>query len=334
MKDLHFLTANPPNAGVPPRRMTGEIHDQSSMYMRNNFPIPDEGPASFSIDMPGMATRVHSTSDLDRYELVTETIVLECAGNGRTLMSPVPDGTPWDLGGASVIEVSGVRLHEVLGEVPDTVVEVVFTGADSGNVDPEGKVPYQFSLERAAAVSDGPLLATHIGGEPLTLEHGAPMRLIVPNHYAMKSVKWLTHIEGVEEGFTGHFVEKYRYFGDVNEPEGKRVSEVQVRSLIASPADGADLAAGVVVVAGVAWTGTGSVTDVEVSADGGASWVPAQIREAQGRVAWSAEVEVQGTSTIVARATDSVGNTQPLDPRWNANGYANNVCHRVTVFAG
>ena len=335
MTSPYFLTTDPPNAGVLLAAQDGRSLTQAEMYMRNNFPIPKVAPAAIEIVIPGRATRSITVVDLAGLEWHRLTMILECAGNGRILMSPIPDGTPWDLGGASTITATGVRISDVVGHFPDDTVDVVFTGADSGEVEPEGDVPYQFSLSREVAMSGLPLLVTHIGDAPLTLDHGAPMRLIVPGHYAMKSVKWLRRIEAVTEAFTGHFVTKYRYYQDSIEAEGSPVGPIGVRSIISNPTDGADLGPGPVDVNGLAWSGTAPITGVEVSIDEGHTWSEAEIEAPEGShhpTRWRYVLDVlDGSTVIMARASDSSGATQPLQPRWNRNGYANNVAHRVTV---
>lgn len=307
------------------------------MYVRCNLAVPGTPPSGFDLVIPGEAPRFITPERLKPLEKVSVDLVLECAGNGRTLMSPTPDGTPWDLDGVSAVRVDGYRLVDVVGELPQEVVEVVFTGADVGTVEDGSRIAYQFSLTRDLVESPHPLLVTHIGGEPLTFLHGAPIRLIVPGHYAMKSVKWLTRVEGVSEPFHGHFVEKYRYLGDPVVAEGSPVAEIAVRAVIVSPRDGETLDAGSIEVRGSAWSGFGQVDVVEVSLDGGATWAAAALEtgEPGGRwspIAWTFTSEIgAGIRDIVARATDSDGHVQPLEPRWNANGYANNVVHRVKV---
>ena len=328
----------PPNTGVRVEGLTGESLSQQQMFVRSNFALPVSPPAGFDLVMPGRRPRFITPEQLHAFEEVSRDIVLECAGNGRSLMSPAPDGTQWELDGVSAITVGGCRLKDLLGPLPDEVVELVFTGADVGTVTPEDRrAPYQFSISRELAESTVPMLVTHIGNEPLTLLHGAPVRLVVPGHYGMKSVKWLIRVEGTTSPFRGHFVEKYRYLDDAAEPEGAPVGEIAVRSVIASPVQGETVSAGAVEIAGSAWSGAAEVTDVEVSADGGESWRPADLvrRQTGGRwapVRWACTAEPEpGWIEITARATDGSGATQPLQPRWNANGYANNVVHRVAV---
>ncbi|MCH8982577.1 MAG: molybdopterin-dependent oxidoreductase [Acidobacteria bacterium] len=335
MSDLYVLTTEPPNLGMRLANQDGRLLSQTEMYMRNNFPIPDVAPTSIDVVVPGRPARKLDAAELAQYRQHTIQTVLECAGNGRRLMDPVPSGAPWHLGAASAIEIRGARLNEVLAPLPPDISEVVFTGADSGTVEPEGQIPYQFSLSRSLAESDAPLLVTHIGGEPLTRDHGAPVRLVVPGHYAMKSVKWLTRIEAVIEPFRGHFVAKYRYYEDSSVEDGAPVGLIQVRSVISDPGDRDRLSPGMTTVRGSAWTGTGKIDKVEVSLDDGATWQEAALDGAEGDAApvrWSYEAELKvGARSIVARAIDSTGARQPMASRWNRNGYGNNVAHRVAI---
>ncbi len=303
-----------------------------SIYLRNNFSVPISPAQEIEVRTGerGFALNLVELGQLPRVELE---MMLECAGNGRALMDPTPEGTPWALGAASPVHFSGVRLLDAVGALPDTVVELVFTGSDSGSVDPEGSVNYQFSLTRdlwARAI-----LATHLNDEPLPFEHGGPVRLVLPGQYAMKSVKWLRAIDAVDVPFTGHFVNKYRYFADNVEPEAAPVGEIAVRSLISYPADGSTRTEGTIGVQGMAWSATSSITSVGLSPDDGETWRPATVRTSEsqyGAATWEAEMTLTpGIYVIAAKATDATGSTQPEDPRWNRNGYANNVVQRVTL---
>ncbi len=331
------LSHRPPNEEVTPEALGGDSLRQTAMFLRCNFDPPIAPPRGFELVVPDRSTRMVAPANLESFRSVEIDMVLECAGNGRTLMKPVPKGVGWRFGGVSPVTVRGVRLSEFLGTLPEETVDVVFTGADKGVVAPEGAVPYQFSLSRDMALSPVPLLVTHIGGETLTLQHGAPMRLMVPGQYAMKSVKWLTKVEAVDRPFRGHFVRKYVYLGDGTEPDGSPVGAIAVRSIISSPVEGEGVPAGFVEMRGSAWSGNGEIASVEVSIDAGETWLPTDLiqRETGGRwapVQWATVVDPPaGRLTLMCRATDTTGDTQSLEPRWNVNGYANNIVHRVNV---
>jgi DMSO/TMAO reductase YedYZ molybdopterin-dependent catalytic subunit len=333
------ITEQPANTGVKLEGLTGESLDQRQMFERNHFLPPLSPPSGFELAIPGKQSKFITLEQFTPFEFVQRDMVLECAGNGRALMKPPPPGTQWALDGVSAITVGGYRLNEVLGTLPDDVTEVVFTGADIGTVAPEGRIPYQFSISRDLAMSNVPLLVTHIGGEALTLAHGAPIRLVVPGHYAMMSVKWLIKVEAVTEPFRGHFVELYRYFDDDFEEERSPVGPIAVRSIISSPLSGESVSAGALEIKGSAWSGTSEVAAVEVSVDGGKTWDQADLvrRQTGGRwapIRWAHTAEPEaGPVVIVVRAFDEFGAAQPLRSRWNANGYANNVAQRVRVRA-
>ena len=332
---LEYFSESPPNAGVPLADLDGRPLSQDRVYMRNSFPMPEPGQVTgeIEVNLPGRPARTLTLDGLAGQEQVDIELVLECAGNGRSLMRPVVSGVEWGLGGASPVRVGGMRLIDALGEVPDEVTELVFTGFDRGSVHPEGEVHFQFSVPACLVADGSALLVTHIGGAPLGLEHGGPIRLVVPGHYAMKSVKWLIRIEGVTEPFSGHFVNRYRFFGDDLLEDGSSVAEIQVRSVIARPSRGGRVTAGRVTVAGSAWSGVAAVERVALSADRGETWVDAELTPGPGPMAaasWRHELTlVPGMHTVMARATDTSGNTQPLVSRWNKGGYANNMVHTV-----
>ncbi|HSR41843.1 MAG TPA: sulfite oxidase, partial [Longimicrobiales bacterium] len=265
---------------------------------------------------------------------------LECAGNGRRLMSPTPGGTPWALGAVSTASFTGTPLAGLLEEagLRDEAVEVVTAGADAGELPGGERGPYARSLPLDVARDPDVLVAWAMDGEPLRTEHGAPLRLVVPGWYAMASVKWLVRVEAVTEPFVGPYQAlRYVYVGERGTPHRLPVTRMRVRSLVARPADGEVLGLGEQVrVAGSAWSGGRRVVRVEVSTDGGRSWRDADLGEPPGphaavpwRLDWTPGEE--GRHELVARATDDAGDRQPLAQRWNRYGYGNNVVHRVGV---
>ncbi len=329
-------TDDPPNVEADLRDLVG-ITPTERFYVRCNFGVPSPDADAWRLEVSGAfrQPRTWTLAQLARLPALERTVVLECAGNGRTLMSPVPAGTPWGLGAVGTARFGGVRLSDVIGasEPLGGVTELVFTGADHGAVDPDGSIPYQYNLDLADALADGPMLAWTMNGEPLTPEHGFPLRLVVPGHYGMRSVKWLRSVTGVTQPFDGHFPRKYRYRGERGIPEGAPVGPMRVRSLFTSLADGDVLPAEPMTLRGVAWSGHGAITSVEVGVDG--TWMAAELTapsEATAPTAWTLGwVPARGRHDLQVRATDAAGNTQPADPVWNEGGYGNNLVQHIAV---
>jgi len=290
-------------------------------YLRSNFPYP--APVR-DIEIGGAVAKPRLLPVAELRSLPSRTLVatIECAGNGRAYMSPPVPGEPWGLGAVSTAEWTGVSLSAILGELRPEAVDVLFEAADG----------FARSLPLETATHPDTLLAFEMNGEPLPHEHGGPVRVLVPRWYGMASVKWVARVAGLEVPFGGHF-QSERYV-----IESEPVREMNVRALITEPAAGSTVAAGRLTVRGYAWTGRGHIVAVDVSADGGASWRKATIVESAPPYAWSRwEVEwlgmPSGRPALVARASDSAGGVQPLEPVWNSLGYCNNgaVPHLITV---
>src|SRR5205807_7016540 len=152
--------------------------------------IPMLDASAWRLDVRGLVERPLSLSLHDLQNMPSETLVvtLECAGNGRAGFDPPIAGERWDLGAVSTAEWTGVPLVEVLdraGLAPEAR-EIVFRGADSGTV-PEAaeRIHFERSLSIDDARSPDVLLAYAMNGEPLPVEHGFPLRLVVPGWYAV-----------------------------------------------------------------------------------------------------------------------------------------------------
>jgi DMSO/TMAO reductase YedYZ molybdopterin-dependent catalytic subunit len=332
------LTDDPPNVEAPLSDLDGGIVANDRFYVRCNFPVPRLDAQTWRLQVTGAFERPRSWTldELGALPRLERTVTLECAGNGRTLMSPVPPGTAWGLGAVSAARFGGVRLADVLAAsgLQPTATDLVFTGADRGTVEPEGDIAYEFNLDLATAVAGDAILAWTMGGEPLAPEHGFPVRLVVPGRYGMQSVKWLTRVTALERPFAGHFPRKYRYRGERGVVDGTPVGTIRVRSLITSPADGQRLPLEPIAMRGIAWSGARPITSVEVDAGGG--WQPAELGErvdGTGPVPWTFDwiPSRTGSHSLAVRATDAGGDRQPETPIWNEGGYGNNVVQRVTV---
>ena len=320
----------------------GVVMPNARFYMRNNFRMPTLDAESFRLAIGGLVERPQSFTvrDLQNMRSKTQVVTLECAGNGRALFDRPTDGEKWGLGAVSTAEWTGVPLVEILDRagVRQDAKDVLFRGADGGAVD---GLPESVRFERSLRVDDARdsdvLLAYAMNGEPLPVEHGYPLRLIVPRWYAVASVKWLTEIELIDRAFTGHYQgDKYRY---VWERDGGTVSEPvtlqRVRALITEPLPHADVRSGELVIRGVAWSGAAPIARIDVSVNGG-DWQEARLVSDRIRYSWQwwellTRVERSGDLKLRARATDLAGRTQPDRAEWNRLGYGNNSIQEVPI---
>jgi sulfite dehydrogenase len=210
-----------------------------------------------------------------------------------------------------------------------------FMTGTGGEKIPEGIDPKTVMVERSVPLETmrEALLAWEMNGEPLSLAHGGPLRLIVPGYYGVNSVKYIRRLAftAVETDAaiqtTGY---RLRPIGQKGDPSQPSMWKMNVKSWIEQPADaGETIRSGMVQVAGVAFSGGDPVKQVEVSADGGKTWKAAHfIGPDLGRYAWRdfvLPVELApGTHVLASRATDAAGNTQPEQRMENERGYGHN----------
>jgi len=317
-------------------------------FVRNHMHEPGELSADdWRLTVSGEVEKQFTLTLAEVSRLETHTVVntLECAGNGRSLHRPQVPGIQWGKGAVSTARFSGPRLRDVLQRagVKASGKHVMFRGLD----EVPGKVPpFIRSIPIEKALDSDTLIATRMNGAPLTRHHGFPARALVPGWIGAASCKWLTEIKILESEFVGNFMSPgYRFPnqpvtpGDAVKPEDAHVlTGLNVKSVISGPSDGGTLKSGRVVVHGAAWAGEADVVKVEISTDGGATWTPAKLGHEQAHYAWrlwSYEWKAKGGDyTILTRATDSQGRTQPDAPVWNPSGYLYNAVDQVKVHVG
>jgi sulfite oxidase len=279
------------------------------------------------------------------FPAVTVQGMLECAGSGRTAYSPLPKGTPWNpSGGYGCPKWTGARLRDILkaAGVKPAAVHVAFFGADFGEL--ATAPPVVRSIPMSKALEPNTLVAWAINGEPLPKVHGFPLRTIVPGWVGSASTKWLVGIEVLDAPFKGTYMDdSYRVPAHPVAPGEKMPKESvsteawPVKSVITAPAPGAKFRMGdSIAVAGKAWAGENNIVKVEISLDEGVTWKRAALAKPGDRYAWrlfsyTVQLQRQGYLTIIARATDSKGNVQPIVAAWNPLGYFWNGIHRVGV---
>ena len=311
-------------------------------YLLVHYDIPEVDPSRWNLTVDGLVSRpLHlALDDIRRRPSQTTAVTMECAGNGRALFLPRRISQPWLHEAIGTAEWTGIALKALLDDagIRSEAVEVVFTGVDQGFEGGEMQF-YQRSLRIPDAMRDEVLLAYAMNGEPLPPQHGFPLRLVVPGWYGMTSVKWLRRIEVVAAPFEGYQMKRaYRYSRSSEEP-GEAVSLIRVRALMIPPGIPDFMTrmrvvpAGDVMLSGRAWAGRLSVTRVEISADGGSTWADARLDDHVSPFAWRGWTfswhATPGTTTLCVRATDSAGNTQPMQQEWNVGGYGNNTVQQI-----
>ncbi len=317
--------AEPRNLEYRFESLKDEVLTNSQFYVRNHFPQPRIDPARWTLRVEGAVSRPFELSYAELLRLPTEErlVLLECAGNNRAYLQPPAKGVQWGMGAVGVANWSGVSLARLLRRagLRSSAVEVVLEGADRGR---PADAPVEISYARGIPVTramDGTVLVAHaMNGAPLTGEHGAPARGLVPGWYGMASVKWLTRIRVLDQAFRGHFQTVDYTFWDQQDGLDvlRPLAEIQPKAQIAQPIAGSRLSAGSRVrVHGAAWTGQGTIERVQVSADSGRTWSPARLAGTAREYAWQFwewdwRPITRGGATLMARATDSRGREQPL----------------------
>jgi hypothetical protein len=185
-----------------------------------------------------------------------------------------------------------------------------------------------------------------MNGQTLPVEHGFPLRVIAPGWASDSWVKWLQHIEVLDHEFDGFWMKSaYRHpprpvapGTAVDAAAMVPVTDLNVKSVIASPDGSANNAwakPGIVRVQGTAWSNRFPVSKVDVSTDGGKTWKAAKLSGPRTRYGWRLWhmdwKAAEGKYTLLARATNEAGQTQPLEEQWNPSGYLWNVAQRVPV---
>jgi sulfite oxidase len=310
--DFTVRSEEPLNGGPDLRAMVRSFITPTDLFfVRNHGPVPRVDPASYRLSVGGLVTRslVLSLEELaDRFERVTVTSTLACAGQRRQEMSavaPIPGELPWGAEAVSTAHWSGWRLADVLlacGLEPPAQ-HVAFEGLD--DVERQSRTfRYGASIPLAKALAPEVLLADTMNGEPLPPRHGYPLRVVVPGYIGARQVKWLAAIDVRESSSANYFqaVAYRRYPRDMSaathDPaKGVELTELEVNCLIAEPAEGAVVSEGRARVRGVAYTGGGAmVTRVEVSGDGGGSWAEARLESPVGATGAGGPSESAGPS--------------------------------------
>jgi DMSO/TMAO reductase YedYZ molybdopterin-dependent catalytic subunit len=339
----------PNNLETPFDQVDSFLTPMELFYIRSHFPSPKLELASYQLHVDGAVRNPLSLSYNELRDMPSETRVatLECAGNSRVFLIPQAEGAQWELGAVGNAEWTGVPLGDLLERagMEEDACEVVFEGADRGTPKepptPPGPISYARSLPRDKAMQQEVLIAYQMNGRDLPQDHGYPVRAIVPGHYGMASVKWLTRIYAVREPFRGYWqTSDYGYWDYLDgKPVRRALAEMKLKSEIARPRVYETLAPNqVYTVSGAAWAGETEVTEVAVSTDGGQTWAEAEFLDLAQRHAWRRwkfdwlTPRKPGQYTLLARAKDANGSVQPDKHDQNYGSYVINHPLPIEVF--
>ncbi len=323
--------------------LSSRITPEHLFYVRNHFPYPVVDLSSWKLGIGGLVDQPanYSYEDLLRMPQYSLAVTLQCAGEKRAYFHPLTPGEQWELGANSHAVWTGVRLADLLraAGIRRNALEVTFEGMDrGGRTDMPGEFTFMRSLPIPVACHPDLLIALYMNGQPLPFRHGYPARLIVPGWYGMASVKWLQRITVIDEPFQGPFqTNDYVYLREGgDQPASEPVTRIRLNAMIAQPTDQEVIARGNHWITGAAIAGDHPVALVEISIDHGDTWHAASWIDPHETYAWRRwcylwGADQKGTFSMMARAVDLLGNTQPVRPDWNKKGYGYNAIQKIQV---
>lgn len=281
---------------------------------------------------------------LPRVELAA---VNQCSGNSRGFTEPRVPGAQWANGAMGNAKWMGVRLKDVLDRagVKAGATAVRFAGLDDPVVPEAPKFMKSLALDHA---SDGEVMIAYaMNGEQLPLLNGFPLRLVVPGWYSTYWVKMLAHIEVLAAPDENFWTRNAYLIPDTPGADMKPgqtgltmvpITRMVPRSFVTNLKDGATLKAGTkTLVRGIAFGGDTGVKSVELSVDGGMSWLPTVLGRDEGKYSfrqWQAEVTPSaGNVALMVRCTNDGGLVQPMANNWNPSGFMHNGIETVHLKA-
>lgn len=317
----------PRNLEFPLSELKDAIVPNEQFFVRSHFAVPDVDVKAWRLKVDGAVEKPFELGYEELTALPTRTLTatLECAGNGRVHLTPAVPGLQWGQGAVGNAEWAGVPLAALLEKagVKNGAVEVILEGADRGQINSDPKSPGPIHFARSVPIekarSDSVLLAHHMNDEPLPASHGHPLRAVVGGWYGMASTKWLTRVTVTDKPFQGFWQSlDYSYFVQRDGlPTLVPVTAIEPKAVLARPGLHEVIPAGKAFrLFGAAWAGERPVAKVEVSLDGGKSWTGARLLGKAKPLQWvlweyAWDKPEPGTASIVARATDDMGHTQP-----------------------
>jgi sulfane dehydrogenase subunit SoxC len=317
--------ANPATQGVgaartPLHLLDGIITPSGLHFERSHSGVPPIDPEQHRVLIHGLVKQplVFTLEALHRYPMQSRIAFIECAGNSQLLNAPQPQqvGIAPLHGLIGCSEWTGVKLSTLLDEagLDPSARWLIAEGADAASM--------SRSIPLAKAMDDA-LVCLYQNGERVRPSNGYPVRLLVPGFEGNMNVKWLRRLKLTTDPIMSKDeTSKYTVLLK-DEKAWQFVFPMEVKSVITRPAPAIALKGpGFYEISGLAWSGNGSIRQVDVSADGGQSWAPAAL---QGPILPKAPVRFRaawqwngGPAILQSRATDDTGMVQPTRAQFAA----------------
>ena len=352
-RPLILLTMRPPQLETPFSVFNeGLLTPNDAFFVRYHLArVPTSiDPEKFTLEVKGKVNSVtkFSLAELKKFEPAELVAVNQCSGNGRGFSTPRVGGGQSGNGTMGNAKWKGARLKDVLNKagVAAGAKQVAFNGMDSA---PLEKTPdFVKALEVDHALADDTLLAYEMNGEALPMLNGFPLRLIVPGYYGTYWVKHVNEITILDEDLKSFWMDPaYRIPDNAcgcvepgTAPKKTRpIGRFNVRSFITSLTDGQKIKAGEELqVRGIAFDGGYGVTEVLLSEDGGKNWREAQLGQDIGKYSfreWTIPFKPAGAGQyeLKVKATNRIGQSQPIEALWNPAGYMRNQVETVKIEA-
>jgi sulfane dehydrogenase subunit SoxC len=301
------------NSKAPLGKLVGTITPTDLHYERSHSGNPDLDPAKHRLLVHGMTRKqlVFTVDDLMRMPSITRTVFIECTGNGwENWKKADPNVTVQNTHGlVSTNEWTGVPLRFLIDLVGKDrrSTWMLAEGADAAGVDR--------SVPLTEEIMDEAFIAYGQNGEPLRPAHGFPIRLITPGLEGNLHIKWLRRLKfGDQPWMTRWETDRYTQLL----ADGKAMQfqlRMETNSVITSPSGMMEIRPGYQRITGLAWSGHGKISKVEISTDEGRTWKQAHLNhpvlpKAQTRFQMDWVWDGKPTK-IISRSTDEKGNVQP-----------------------
>jgi DMSO/TMAO reductase YedYZ molybdopterin-dependent catalytic subunit len=338
----NFVTVNAQTkrvAGLDLRQLTSYLTPEQNYFVVAHYGVPKLDATTWRLDVRGRVAnpRSYTLDELRKRARAQRECSFECGGNrGAGIMNRMIGNARW----------TGTALWPIIQDAKplSDALEVICWGGDEGEEEIR-KEKYRQNFARSITLADlaksDAILAWEMNGEPLTPDHGFPVRVVVPGWYGVQNVKWITGLEVSPDRFMGRFQAR-DYVTIMGRPNGDKtewvetsVTRVRTKSMIARVTRRPN---GALTVFGVAFTDGTPLKTVEVQLDEG-PWVAAKLEPPANPFAWTwfrAEMPAPaaGAHTVASKATDALGRTQPANLDLKKTNWENNAIWRRNIQVG